>query len=129
MAIDVFAVVADGTRRSILALLRTGDRPVGQLVDELGIPQPTVSKHLRVLRESGLVTMRAEGQKRFYALDAEPLRELALWLGEFAPMPEPDQDASRSAGSAGAAPRTVGRAAERAADLLSQLPRLRRRRE
>jgi DNA-binding transcriptional ArsR family regulator len=131
MAIDVFAVVADGTRRGILTVLRTGDRPVGELVTELGVPQPTVSKHLKILREAGLVTMRAHGQKRFYALDPEPLEEIAGWLESFGLALQPVvPDATRpGAQHGGPAPRTVGRAAERAADLLSQIPRLRRRRD
>ncbi|MDJ0355144.1 metalloregulator ArsR/SmtB family transcription factor [Paenarthrobacter sp. PH39-S1] len=80
---DVFAVIAEATRRDILASLKAGDKAVGQLVEELGASQPTVSKHLRVLREASLVTMRAEGQKRFYALTPDPLRLVRSWLAEF----------------------------------------------
>src|SRR3954464_13600181 len=78
MAIDdVFAVIAEGTRRDILGSLRSGDKAVGELVEELDVSQPTVSKHLKVLREAGLVSMRAQGQKRFYSLVAAPLEAVA----------------------------------------------------
>ncbi len=80
---DVFAVIAEATRRDILASLRAGDKAVGQLVEEIGASQPTISKHLRVLREASLVTMRAEGQKRFYALNPDPLRLVSGWLAGF----------------------------------------------
>ena len=82
---DVFAVIAEGTRRQILERLRDGDRAVGELVVELQVSQPTVSKHLKVLREAGLVTMRAQGQKRYYALRAEPLDQVRSWLDGFEP--------------------------------------------
>ncbi|WP_026550023.1 metalloregulator ArsR/SmtB family transcription factor [Arthrobacter sp. Br18] len=81
---DVFAVVAEGTRREILAYLRSGDRSVGELVDELQVSQPTVSKHLKVLREAGLVSMRAQGQKRYYSLETAPLHSIFEWLDSFA---------------------------------------------
>nr|MBW4095461.1 winged helix-turn-helix transcriptional regulator [Acidobacteriota bacterium] len=74
---DVFAVIADETRRDILVSLAAGDKAVGTLVEELHGSQPTVSKHLRVLREAGLVSMRAQGQKRFYSLTPQPLAEVA----------------------------------------------------
>ena len=175
---DVFAVIAEGTRREILAALRAGDKSVGTLVQELEVSQPTVSKHLKVLREAGLVSMRAEGQKRYYSLQTAPLDEVLLWLRGFGLQPPAPAEqraaglavvgAGRSSrglfpgrvpGTAGpgtaavpssAAPaagtpslpaaaddenrrqqqlgRTVGRAAERAADLLGQLPKFRRRR-
>ncbi|MBO0908610.1 ArsR/SmtB family transcription factor [Arthrobacter sunyaminii] len=179
---DVFAVIAEGTRRELLGALRSGDKSVGTLVEELEVSQPTVSKHLKVLREAGLVSMRAEGQKRYYSLQTAPLEEIVLWLRAFdlpsfsaasaadsrlasvtagsavAPSrqgrplftgrsgaPDPRSAAAVSAaalepGSAEASPagvdpalaphlgRTVGRAAERAADLLGQFPKFRRRR-
>ena len=78
---DVFAVIAEGTRRQILENLRDGDRAVGELVIELQVSQPTVSKHLKVLREAGLVSMRAQGQKRYYSLDTAPLGLVLGWLG------------------------------------------------
>lgn len=76
----VFAVIAESTRRDILEALAQESKAVGQLVDELGVSQPTVSKHLRVLREAGVVTMRAQGQKRFYAINTEPLALVSTWL-------------------------------------------------
>ncbi|MHA7268512.1 ArsR/SmtB family transcription factor [Arthrobacter sp. HLT1-20] len=76
----VFAVIAESTRRDILEALAQESKAVGQLVDELGVSQPTVSKHLRVLREAGVVTMRAQGQKRFYGINTEPLALVASWL-------------------------------------------------
>lgn len=80
VAEKVFAVIAETTRRDILAALAQESKAVGQLVDELGVSQPTVSKHLRVLREAGVVTMRAQGQKRFYGINTEPLTLVATWL-------------------------------------------------
>jgi ArsR family transcriptional regulator, arsenate/arsenite/antimonite-responsive transcriptional repressor len=89
---DIFDVVADPTRRQLLSrLLQLAPRPgvageisVGQLVTELGISQPTVSKHLKTLREHGLVTVREEGQHRYYRLDPAPLIEVEEFIGRFA---------------------------------------------
>jgi DNA-binding transcriptional ArsR family regulator len=86
---DVFAVIAEGTRREILGSLRSGDKAVGELVEELAVSQPTVSKHLKVLREAGLVSMRAQGQKRFYSLETAPLDRVADWLSGFSLAPAP----------------------------------------
>ncbi|MBG6224498.1 ArsR family transcriptional regulator [Arthrobacter sp. CAN_A2] len=174
---DVFAVIAEGTRRQILENLRGGDKAVGELVIELQVSQPTVSKHLKVLREAGLVSMRAQGQKRYYSLDTAPLGRVRDWLAGFEPTTdlvsiaasedarqdrlsssdattvadvvaalEPETtdasdtaDVTALAAAVLAAPavptgpdaprppigRTMGRAAERAADLLSQLRRRR----
>ncbi|NKX53426.1 ArsR/SmtB family transcription factor [Arthrobacter mobilis] len=80
---DVFAVIAESTRREILQSLRESDKAVGELVEELEVSQPTVSKHLKVLREAGLVSMRAQGQKRFYSLVAAPLEDVAEWVSAF----------------------------------------------
>ena len=77
---DVLEVLAERRRRLILDVLRRGETPVGALVDELGVSQPLVSKHLRVLREAGLVTVRVDGPRRVYRLRAEPLVELDAWL-------------------------------------------------
>ncbi|PNI09042.1 transcriptional regulator [Arthrobacter sp. AFG7.2] len=77
---DVFAVIAESTRRDILLSLRSGDKAVGELVEELAASQPTISKHLKVLREAQLVSMRAQGQKRYYALNRKPLEGIASWL-------------------------------------------------
>jgi DNA-binding transcriptional ArsR family regulator len=78
-----FDVVAEPTRRRILDLLRDGDRPVGDLVHALGISQPGVSKHLRVLRDAGLVRVRQRAQQRWYRLDAAPLAEIDAWLAPY----------------------------------------------
>jgi DNA-binding transcriptional ArsR family regulator len=78
-----FDVVAEPTRRRILDLLRDGDRPVGELVHALGISQPGVSKHLRVLRDAGLVRVRQQAQQRWYQLDAAPLAEIDAWLAPY----------------------------------------------
>jgi DNA-binding transcriptional ArsR family regulator len=78
-----FDVVAEPTRRKILDLLRDGDRPVGDLVADLGLSQPGVSKHLRVLRDAGLVKVRQQAQQRWYQLDAAPLAEIDAWLAPY----------------------------------------------
>src|ERR671911_230670 len=75
-----FELVAEPTRRTILDLLREGERSVGQLVERLGLSQPGVSKHLRVLRDAGLVEVRQDAQRRWYGLRAEPLVEIDAWL-------------------------------------------------
>lgn len=83
MTDDVFAVIAEATRRDILVSLRAGDKAVGELVEELDASQPTISKHLKVLREAQLVSMRAQGQKRYYALNPKPLEGIVTWLETF----------------------------------------------
>jgi DNA-binding transcriptional ArsR family regulator len=75
-----FEVLADGNRRRILDLLRDAERPVGDLVHELAVTQPAVSKHLRVLRQAGLVDVRADAQRRLYRVRPEPLRDVFEWL-------------------------------------------------
>lgn len=75
--------VAEPTRRRILELLREDERPVGELVHELHMSQPAVSKHLRVLREAGLVHVERDAQRRRYRLNPEPLVEIADWLTPF----------------------------------------------
>ena len=87
---DVFAVIAEATRRDILVSLRSGDKAVGELVEELDASQPTISKHLKVLREADLVSMRAQGQKRYYALNPKPLAGIASWLETFDVGPRAD---------------------------------------
>jgi DNA-binding transcriptional ArsR family regulator len=78
-----FAVLAEPTRREILDLLRDGERPVGDLVDRLAISQPAVSKHLRVLRDAGLVEVRADAQRRLYRVRPQPLAEIDEWLAPY----------------------------------------------
>jgi DNA-binding transcriptional ArsR family regulator len=82
---DIFDVLADGTRRELLTRLerRAGEVSVTELVAELGISQPTVSKHLKVLREHGLVAVREEGQHRYYRLDRAPFAAFEEWLAPF----------------------------------------------
>ncbi len=80
---DVFNAIAEPRRREILVLLRTGERPVIELAQELGVPQPGASKHLRVLREVGLVRERKAGKQRLYGLDARGLRAVHEWTGGF----------------------------------------------
>ena len=78
-----FEVVAEPTRRQILDLLREGERPVGELVKKLKLSQPGVSKHLRVLRDAGLVDVRKDAQRRLYGVRAEPLAEIDAWLAPY----------------------------------------------
>jgi DNA-binding transcriptional ArsR family regulator len=80
---DVFDVLADPTRRRILDLLRERELPVGGLVEALGVAQPNVSKHLKVLDRTGMVRVRAEGPRRHYALRPDGLAELEAWLAPF----------------------------------------------
>src|SRR6478735_2976952 len=80
---DVFNAIAEPQRREILLLLRTGERPVNQLAQELGLTQPGASKHLRVLREVGLVRDRKAGKQSLYGLDARGLRPVHEWTGGF----------------------------------------------
>jgi DNA-binding transcriptional ArsR family regulator len=79
----IFEVLAEPNRQRILDLLREGERPVGEIVDALGMSQPAVSKHLRVLKEAGLVDVRAEAQRRLYSVRPEPLMELDAWLAAY----------------------------------------------
>lgn len=83
MPADTFAVLAEPTRRRILDRLRRAESSVGDLVDALGMSQPAVSKHLRVLREAGLVTCRTAAQQRIYRVDVRPLRAVDAWLDPY----------------------------------------------
>jgi DNA-binding transcriptional ArsR family regulator len=78
--VTAYAALAEPNRRQILDLLRGGERSVGELVERLELSQPGVSKHLKVLREAGLVGVRAAGKRRLYALEPEPLAEVDAWL-------------------------------------------------
>jgi DNA-binding transcriptional ArsR family regulator len=77
---STFELVADPTRRTILDLLREGERSVGELVERIGLSQPGVSKHLRALREAGLVDVRPDAQRRLYRLEPEQLGEIDAWI-------------------------------------------------
>jgi DNA-binding transcriptional ArsR family regulator len=78
-----FEVLAEPNRRRILDLLRDDERPVSDLVAALAVSQPAVSKHLRVLREAGLVQVRGDAQRRLYRVDPRPLREIDEWLAPY----------------------------------------------
>jgi DNA-binding transcriptional ArsR family regulator len=85
--VQAFDVLGDPVRRRILELLVDGEQTAGAVSDiiraEFGISQPAVSQHLRVLRESGFATVRADGARRLYAVDSAPLQEVDLWLSRF----------------------------------------------
>ena len=83
MQLDAFETLADPTRRRIVAALRQGEQPVGDIVRQAGIHQSGVSRHLRILHESGFVSVRPDGQRRLYALRPEPFRELEAWLADY----------------------------------------------
>jgi len=80
---SVFEIIAEPNRRAILNLLVLSEQSVGEIERQLGMPQPTVSKHLRVLREAGFVEATVDAQRRVYRLMPEPLRELDAWLAPF----------------------------------------------
>jgi DNA-binding transcriptional ArsR family regulator len=80
VAVDTFAVLAEPTRRRILDTLRAADSTVGELVTALSVSQPAMSKHLRVLRDSGFVSCRVAAQRRVYRIEPAPLRTLDDWL-------------------------------------------------
>lgn len=81
--LDAFNAVAEERRRQILDLLIRGERPVNDVVEALGLAQPLVSKHLRVLREVGLVTVRGSGRRRLYSVNGEQLRPIHDWAKTF----------------------------------------------
>ena len=83
MSTDALAVLAEPTRRRILDRIGTSERSVGELVEALDLSQPAVSKHLKVLREAGVVSCRAAAQRRLYRVDPRPLRELDEWLAGY----------------------------------------------
>jgi DNA-binding transcriptional ArsR family regulator len=80
---SVFGIIAEPNRRAILSLLVSSEQSVGEIERQLGMPQPTVSKHLRVLREAGFVEATVDAQRRLYRLRPEPLREVDAWLAPF----------------------------------------------
>jgi DNA-binding transcriptional ArsR family regulator len=80
---NVFQTLADPTRRRIVDALRDGERAVNDIVDEVDINQSGVSRHLRILREAGFVTVRADAQEHIYSLRAEPFRELDAWVSKY----------------------------------------------
>jgi DNA-binding transcriptional ArsR family regulator len=80
---SVFEIIAEPNRRAILNLLALSQQSVGEIERQLGMPQPTVSKHLRVLREAGFVEATVDAQRRLYRLRPEPLQEIDAWLAPF----------------------------------------------
>ena len=80
---SVFEIIAEPNRRAILSLLVSSEQSVGEIERQLRMPQPTVSKHLRVLREAGFVEATVDAQRRLYRLKPEPLQELDAWLAQF----------------------------------------------
>jgi len=80
---SAFEIIAEPNRRAILTLLVSSQQSVGEIERQLGIPQPTVSKHLRVLRDAGFVESTVDAQRRFYRLKPEPFREVDAWLAPF----------------------------------------------
>jgi DNA-binding transcriptional ArsR family regulator len=83
MQTDAFQTLADPTRRRIVEVLRDGEQQVNDIVEQAGIHQSGVSRHLRILHEAGFVSMRADGQRRLYSLRPEPFRELDGWLAKY----------------------------------------------
>ena len=86
MDASTFAVLAEPTRLGILAQLSQSERAVGELVEELGITQPTVSKHLKVLRDTGFVTCRIDAQRRMYRINTRPFEKMDMWLESYRQM-------------------------------------------
>jgi DNA-binding transcriptional ArsR family regulator len=83
MHIDAFQTLADPTRRRIVEALRNGERQVGDIVEQAGIHQSGVSRHLRILHEAGFVSMRPHGQLHLYSLRPEPFQEIDAWLANY----------------------------------------------
>jgi DNA-binding transcriptional ArsR family regulator len=83
MRLDAFQTLADPTRRCIVEVLRSGEQQVNEIVERAGIHQSGVSRHLRILSESGFVSMRPDGQRRLYSLRPEPFQELEGWLASY----------------------------------------------
>lgn len=80
---SIFGIIAEPNRRAILGLLASSERSVGEIEHQLRMPQPSVSKHLRVLREAGFVEARVDAQRRVYRIRAEPFMEVDAWLAPF----------------------------------------------
>ncbi len=80
---SAFAIIAEPSRRAILSLLASSEQSVGDIEEQLRLPQPSISKHLRVLREAGFVESRVDAQRRLYRIRPEPLKEVDAWLEPF----------------------------------------------
>jgi DNA-binding transcriptional ArsR family regulator len=83
VTLTALQVLAEPNRRAILDLLLEGERPVGEVVNHMGLTQPAVSKHLRVLKDAGLVEVRADAQRRLYRVRPEPLADIDEWLAPY----------------------------------------------
>ena len=122
-------ILGDPVRRRILELLVGGEQSSGAVVEvvnrEFGISQPAVSQHLKVLREAGFATVRADGQRRLYAIDSRPLEQADAWLDQFRRFWEHKLDALETSGDSGSSTRRIPRPFE--IDPLSSLPRARAR--
>jgi DNA-binding transcriptional ArsR family regulator len=81
--VEALAALADPTRRALVALLADGELAAGELAERFPVSRPAISRHLRVLREAGLVRSRSDGKRRLYALDPRPLREIDAWLAPY----------------------------------------------
>lgn len=90
---SIYEVIAEPNRRAILSLLASSERTVGEIENQLRLPQPTVSKHLKVLRDAGFVEAQIDAQRRLYRIKPEPLRELDNWLDQFRRLWIPHVDA------------------------------------
>ena len=97
---DVFNAIAEPARRDVLELLARGERAVNGIVDALRLAQPTVSKHLRVLAEVGLVRVRKEGRQRVYSVNADALRPVDQWVSQFDALYDRQLDAIKTAAEA-----------------------------
>jgi DNA-binding transcriptional ArsR family regulator len=106
---DAFNAVAEPRRRQILDLLARGERPVSDVVEALGLAQPQVSKHLKVLREVGLVEVRGAGQQRLYTLNADRLKAIYDWVRTFEPFWDHQLDRIKERAEREAAERSAGR--------------------
>ena len=117
---DLFAVLAEPTRRKILQALAVERLAVGELVEELGASQPTVSKHLKVLRTAGLVETEAVGQKRFYSLTPQPLSRVSDWIQELQESVSPSPLAAQKLPPQEAAPQALDSSPATEPSLLSE---------
>jgi DNA-binding transcriptional ArsR family regulator len=109
MHLDPFQALAEPTRRSILETLASGERPVNELVAQLPIHQSGVSRHLRILSDSGFVQVRADGQRRLYSLRAEPFQQINSWMSRYRDLWEGRLDRFGAALEQRRSPRSRGR--------------------
>jgi DNA-binding transcriptional ArsR family regulator len=121
---SVFEVIAEPNRRAILSLLVSAEQSVGEIEHRLRMPQPAVSKHLRVLREAGFVESTVDAQRRLYRLTPEPLKEVDAWLAPFRRLWEAHIDAlERHLDRMGEFPKSPARGARKARTTRQRRPR------